>query len=107
MMRHSTPDDPANFTLQFKPDGTVAIQADSNQVGGTYTIEGSLITIELGPSTMAACPEGSLADQFVAQLNAAAIYFIAGQNRLSISSLTAAPCGLAPVPAIWSGQIGW
>lgn len=74
------PDNSANYTIQFKPDGTVAIQADCNQAGGTYTLDGSLITIELGPSTMAACPEGSLADRFVAHLSGAAIHFFQGQN---------------------------
>jgi heat shock protein HslJ len=74
------PNNPDSYTLQFKPDGTVAIQADCNQVGGTYTLDGSRITIELGPSTMAACPEGSLADQFLTQLGGAVIYFIEGQK---------------------------
>lgn len=69
------PDSPANYTVQFMPDGTVAVQADCNQVGGTYTLDGNAITIALGPSTMAACPEGSLGDQFVANLGGAAIYF--------------------------------
>jgi heat shock protein HslJ len=57
------------------PDGTVAIQADCNRVGGTYTLDGSGIAIELGPSTMAACPEGSLGNQSVANLSAASSYF--------------------------------
>jgi heat shock protein HslJ len=69
------PDNPGNYTVQFLPDGTVAVQADCNQVGGSYTLDGSRITIELGPSTMAACPEGSLSDQFLANLSAANIYF--------------------------------
>jgi heat shock protein HslJ len=74
------PDNPGNYTLQFMPDDTVAVQADCNQVSGTYTLDGSAITIALGPSTMAACPEGSLGDQFVANLDAAAIYFFSDGN---------------------------
>src|SRR3954454_25080611 len=31
-----TPDDPTKYWLQVLPDGTVAIQADCNQAGGTY-----------------------------------------------------------------------
>jgi heat shock protein HslJ len=74
------PANPANYTVQFKPDGTVSIQADCNNVGGTYTVDGSSITIQTGPTTMMACPPGSLGDQFVAQLSGAAIYFIRGEN---------------------------
>jgi hypothetical protein len=32
------PDNPGNYTVQFMADGTVAIQADCNQVGGGYTV---------------------------------------------------------------------
>jgi heat shock protein HslJ len=69
------PDNPNSYTVEFKPDGTVAIQADCNQVGGNYTLEGSSITIELGPSTLAACPEGSLGDPFIRHLGAVGAYF--------------------------------
>lgn len=70
-----TPDNPGNYTVQFMADGTVSVQADCNQVNGTYTLDGNALTIALGPSTLAACPEGSLGDQFVANLSGAAIYF--------------------------------
>lgn len=76
------PDNPGNYTVQFMPDGTAAIQADCNQVGGTYTLDGSAITIVLGPSTLAACPEGSLGDQFVANLGAAAKYSFSDGNLI-------------------------
>jgi heat shock protein HslJ len=65
----------ANYTVQFNPDGQVAIQADCNQVSGSYTAEGSALSITLGPSTLAACGPQSLGDQFLAQLGGAAIYF--------------------------------
>jgi heat shock protein HslJ len=74
------PDNPSNYSVQFQPDGTVSIQADCNQVGGTYTVDGSSITIQTGPTTMAACPPGSLGDQFVAQLSQGVIYFFQGEN---------------------------
>jgi heat shock protein HslJ len=74
------PDNPNNYSIQFRPDGTVSIQADCNSVGGTYTVDGSSITIQTGPTTLVACPPGSLGDQFVTQLNGAAIYFIQGEN---------------------------
>ena len=66
---------PANYTLQFADDGMVSIQADCNQVQGSYTVDGSSISIVLGPSTMAVCGPQSLSDQFLTQLGGAAIYF--------------------------------
>jgi heat shock protein HslJ len=76
------PDNPGNYTLQFNSDGTVAIQADCNRVGGSYTFDGSQLALELGPSTLAACPEGSLGDQFVANLSSANSYFFDGNDLL-------------------------
>ena len=76
------PDNPANYTVQFMPDGTLSAQADCNQVGGSYTLDGSQITITLGPSTLAACPEGSLGDQFVQNLGQANSYLFDGSDLI-------------------------
>jgi heat shock protein HslJ len=54
-----TPDS-ENYTLTLSPDGTLNIKADCNSVMGSYELEGTSITIELGPSTMAFCGEQSL-----------------------------------------------
>lgn len=72
--------DPSRYVILFNEDGSVAIQADCNSVGATYTTEGNNINIVPGPSTMAACPPDSLDSQFLAQLSSAAIYFIEGGN---------------------------
>jgi len=69
------PNMPANYTVEFMPDGQVAIQADCNQAGGSYTFNGSQIDIEIGPTTLAACPEDSLSDEYLRLLNDAVIYF--------------------------------
>ena len=66
---------PGNYTLAFQDDGTVNIKADCNNAIGAYTVEGSSLTIEVGPMTMAACPPESRSDDFVKYLGAAAIYF--------------------------------
>ena len=68
-------DVPENYTLDFQDDGTVSIKADCNNAIGSYTLDGSSIKIEVGPMTMAACPEGSRSDDFVKYLGSAAIYF--------------------------------
>jgi heat shock protein HslJ len=70
--------DQANYTIEFKSDGTFTAKADCNQTSGTYTTTATGgLTIVLGPSTLVACPEGSLAPQYVAGLGNAASYAIA------------------------------
>jgi heat shock protein HslJ len=64
------------YLMVLNEDGTISVQADCNSVLGTYTVEGSSISIELGPSTLAACPEDSLGDQFTQHLTAASIMFL-------------------------------
>ena len=74
------PDDPASYTLAFNDDGTASIQADCNQVVASYSIDESLLTIELGASTLAACEEGSLSDPYLAMLSAASSYEMDGDD---------------------------
>jgi heat shock protein HslJ len=71
-------DQQANYTIEFKSDGTFASKVDCNQVGGSYTTTASGgLTIVPGPSTLVACPEGSMAPSFLAGLSSAASYAIA------------------------------
>ena len=49
-------DQPGNYLVTFQEDGTVAIKADCNNVGGSYTADDSGLEIKLGPMTTAACP---------------------------------------------------
>lgn len=72
--------DPTRYIALFNSDGTLNIQADCNSVFSTYTTDGSSITINPGISSLVACLPDSQADQFMAQLNSAAIYFIQGGN---------------------------
>lgn len=69
------PEFPENYLIQFSEDGTVSIKADCNQVQGTYEVTGSNIVIELGPSTLAACPPDSIDDEYLQALNSSVIYF--------------------------------
>jgi len=75
--RKFAPADSENYTVQFREDGTLSVKADCNQKGGTYSLSPGekRLSIEITHSTMAACPEGSLEDEFVRGLSAAAIYF--------------------------------
>jgi heat shock protein HslJ len=77
--------DRPNYTLTFNSDGTFAAKADCNQVGGTYKTNGSNgLTMTPGPSTLAACPEGSYGNQYVQALAKAASYGFAN-NQLTIT----------------------
>jgi heat shock protein HslJ len=74
------PDDPSQYTLELAPAGSAHAQADCNLGNGTYTISGNQVSIEILAMTMAMCPPGSLSDEFVANLNAAALYFVEDEN---------------------------
>jgi len=80
--RKFTPADPENYTVQFREDGTLSVKAACNQKGGTFSVSPGQkrLSIEITHSTMAACPEGSLEDEFVRGLSAAAIYFFKDGN---------------------------
>jgi hypothetical protein len=85
----------ANYTIEFQADGTFDAKADCNQVAGTYEVHrggsepgppgpgGGSISILPGPSPLAACSPGSLADLFVIGLGNASSYAIAA-NQLTL-----------------------
>jgi heat shock protein HslJ len=82
-----TPTDPAKYTVKFNSDGTLAVQADCNNGAGTYTLDGSGLTITLGAMTMAACPPGSLDSQFIQELGEAGGFkFEPGHLKLILKS---------------------
>jgi heat shock protein HslJ len=66
--------DPARYTLQLLPDGTLSARADCNQVRGTYSLNGTNLALALGASTLAACGPDSQDDEFTAALAKTASY---------------------------------
>ena len=83
--------DQSKYSVEFHADRTFSATADCNQVSGTYEIwrggdnpdnptlglpapGGGHMAILPGPSTLAACPPGSLADLFVLGLGNASGY---------------------------------
>ena len=75
----------ANYTIEFKSDLSLSAKADCNMVSGTYvTTSAGGLTITLGAATTAACPPGSLSDQYILGLGNAASYAIAS-NLLTIT----------------------
>lgn len=76
--------DSQNYTLALTSDGKVNVKADCNGASGTYTVNGSNLTIKIGPTTLVACPAGSLSDQYIAALGAVATYKIES-NQLKLT----------------------
>jgi len=76
--QEAVPAEPNRYTIEFLPDGKVHVQADCNQVGGTYTLHDSRLDIELTHSTRAMCPPDSLDQVFKKDLGAAATCFFKG-----------------------------
>lgn len=63
---------PDAYSVQFGTDGTFTMQADCNQVGGTYTSgAGSALTITFGPATTAECGADSQSEEFIKFMGAA------------------------------------
>ena len=78
--------DQANYTIEFTSDGNYQAKADCNQTSGTSTTtsDGGL-TIEPGPTTLVACPAGSLSDEYIQSLTNASSYTIAdGQMTIML-----------------------
>ena len=77
--------DQANYTIEFKSDGSYSAKADCNTTSGAYrTTSSGGLTIAPGPTTLVACPEGSLSPQYIAALGNAASYVVAN-NQLTIT----------------------
>lgn len=84
--------DPAAYTIRFTRELTFEATADCNQMSGTYSsiaagrAGGSMnsLTLEPGPTTLAACGPESLSAEFVTQLGSATRYEIAG-SQLTIT----------------------
>ena len=76
----AAPPDATRYTLKLLPGGRLSIRADCNSGGGKYLLKGSEIFLEITHSTLAACPPGSLETIYIQNLNAAAIYFIEGDQ---------------------------
>ncbi|WP_165360902.1 serine hydrolase [Candidatus Chloroploca sp. Khr17] len=82
-----TVEDPASYMVTFKKDGTIEIKADCNNASGTYTLNGTSITMAIGPATLAACPGDSRSEQFL-QLLGAATELVSIEGKLYITEKT-------------------
>ena len=84
--------DQSNYTIEFQADGTFNARADCNEVAGTYEVHrggteseppepgGGSMSVMPGPSTLAACPPGSMGDLFVVGLSNTSSFAIEGDK---------------------------
>lgn len=93
-----TSDDPAKYTLEFLPDGTLNIQADCNVVGGEYTVSGPSLSISTNLSTLAACPPDSLSEEFLENLRIAATFQFEGDDLYIATQMDVAIMKFTPMP---------
>jgi heat shock protein HslJ len=77
--------EPQNYTITFRDDGTLSGKADCNSFTGTYSQQ-SGFSITLGASTMAACGEGSLDQQYLQLLDAVAAGGPDGNGNLALET---------------------
>ncbi|TAH49734.1 MAG: META domain-containing protein [Chloroflexota bacterium] len=70
--------DPTRYTITFNQDGTANIKNDCNNILANYTLDGSNMKLELGPSTLVACPPDSQDALFSKQLSTVTAYSIDG-----------------------------
>jgi heat shock protein HslJ len=100
------PDDPTHYTVEFLPDGTLAIQADCNHAMGAYTVTESQLDLQVGGVTRMACPTGSLMDPFLAELDRVVSYTIqqvltmalSGGGVMQFAAAVSAPATATPSP---------
>jgi uncharacterized lipoprotein YbaY/heat shock protein HslJ len=70
---------PPAYQLELRPDGTFAAKADCNVASGSYTLDGSSLTLGLGPTTLAECGPDSLYNDYVALLGQVVTYVREGE----------------------------
>ncbi len=78
-------DDPAPYTVVFRPNGTYAIRADCNTGTGTFTVNGSALNLAPGAITLAYCGEESKDQLFLASLMRATAYEIDDSGKLLLT----------------------
>lgn len=103
----TTPPDPNQYLLQFNADGTLSIQADCNHIGGTYTVTGNQLTLNLGPSTLVACAPDSLGTEYTRQLGLVSSYLFDGENLVLEFKLDSGSMIFAPAPTTGLAGTAW
>ena len=77
--------EPERYTVQFLPDGQLAIKADCNSGGATYTAQNGTLQISPIRTTFIGCPPDSQADPFLIVLSAATTFSFDDEGKLTLT----------------------
>jgi heat shock protein HslJ len=78
---------PEDYTLQFLPDGVLAVGADCNRAVMSYESQGSSLMIAAGAMTLALCAPDSKSDQFIVELGYVSSFTISQESASDQLSL--------------------
>lgn len=90
---------PSMYTLAFLPEGRLSIQADCNRATGSYTLDGSRLTLQLGPTTLAFCGPDSQADVYLRDLSLVVTYVFDGSTLFLNMKVDTGNMVFSPLPA--------
>jgi heat shock protein HslJ len=76
----STVPNAQNHVLVLRSDGQFSFRADCNVGSGAYTVDGSTLTLQLGPVTATECGPASLSDQFMGLLSSVTSFGLDGDR---------------------------
>lgn len=99
------PEAPTNYTVAFRADGSLSIQAACNRATGAYTVDGSSISVVDGATTLMACPQDALGSEFLAQLGSAAIFFFQDGELYLDLKFDSGTMRFAPQPFSLTGTV--
>jgi heat shock protein HslJ len=102
----TAPDDPAKYTIQFRPDGRYDLRIDCNGGGGEYTVEGSSLQLGVAMTTLIACPPGTLDTVFLPPLDAVVSFAYDADELVLTLADAAGTMRFAPalVGVVWQWQ---
>lgn len=90
---------PAGYSLTFGADGNYSGQADCNFFAGTYSLVDGVLSLQPGPMTLAACPEGSLSDGYIQALGQVGTYLLQDGKLYLDLALDTGTMAFGPQPA--------
>ncbi len=104
--------DPSLYDIVFRADGTYSAKADCNRLNGTYTMNGSQLTINPGITTLAACEPESMSDQYLSLLwsvtgvgeNEGLLVLLLDDGSSAMSFVNAGPSPVATTPPSIEGD---
>jgi heat shock protein HslJ len=80
------PREPGLYTLLLGPDGSVALRVDCNQGAGRFEVDAERLFFAPFATTRAACPPGTLDQDYLVQLGSAATYQLADDQLVVITT---------------------